>query len=173
MESKRLNGLRILAICVLASVAYGILHDLLSTQVCLEYFTVHHPKIVESSNPFVLAFVWGVMATWWVGLILGIGLAAVACLGDRPIFPASRLVRPLAKLLAMLLALAILVWLAIYAFGTFGPMIADPNRTDYLPELNRRLTASALAHLASYMGGAVVFGILGTWIYWERRRLMR
>jgi hypothetical protein len=72
------ESLRIVAVCTLAAVGYGILHDLVTAHVCVEYFTEWHPQMVSSRNPVVLALVWGVVATWWVGALLGVLLAVVA-----------------------------------------------------------------------------------------------
>ena len=71
-------GLRIVLLAVAAAIAYGILHDQVTARVAIEYFTVAHPRIVESEDPTVLGLVWGVVATWWVGAILGTLLAVAA-----------------------------------------------------------------------------------------------
>ena len=59
--------------------AYGILHDLITAHVCVEYFTIGHPRIVDSESPLVLALVWGVVAMWAV-----FAAALVAALRRRP-----------------------------------------------------------------------------------------
>ena len=48
----------------------------------------------------LLALGWGVLATWWVGLALGIYLAVACRVGRRPKLTAGDLVRPLGVLLA-------------------------------------------------------------------------
>jgi hypothetical protein len=48
-----------------------------TARVCVEYFTVGHAPIFHTESPTLLAFWFGTMATWWVGLILGV-LAALA-----------------------------------------------------------------------------------------------
>lgn len=57
---------------VLLSIAYGIAHDLVTAHIWVEYFTVHHAKIIESESPIAMALLWGFLATFWVGLIAGI-----------------------------------------------------------------------------------------------------
>ena len=59
---------------------YGVAHDLVTAHLSVEYFTVAHPPI-GTDDPFLLALVWGVLATWWVGVLLGVPLAAAARLG--------------------------------------------------------------------------------------------
>ena len=74
----------IVALCVLAAVTYGVIHDQVTARVCVEYFTIGHPPIFGTDDPTLLGIGWGVLATWWVGVILGIPLAAAARLGNRP-----------------------------------------------------------------------------------------
>ncbi len=62
----------------MAAISYGIVHDQITARICVEYFTVGHPRLTDSDLPTVLALFWGVVATWWVGLPLGLGLAFAA-----------------------------------------------------------------------------------------------
>jgi hypothetical protein len=70
-------SLKIVALCTASAVLYGICHDQVTARVCVEYFTVGHAPIFHTESPTLLAFWFGTMATWWVGLILGV-LAALA-----------------------------------------------------------------------------------------------
>src|ERR1041384_2373253 len=74
-------SLKIVLLGLCAAVGYGILHDQVTARVCVEYFTVGHPRIIASTSPTILGFVWGVLATWWVGLPLGCLLALAARAG--------------------------------------------------------------------------------------------
>ena len=49
-----------------SAISYGIIHDMITAHFCVEYFTIGHPKIIESESPVLLALLWGVIATWWV-----------------------------------------------------------------------------------------------------------
>lgn len=71
-----MEALRIVALAVAAAVAYGVLHDQVTARICVEYFTIGHPLLVPSYSPTLLALAWGVVATWWVGLVGGLVLAA-------------------------------------------------------------------------------------------------
>ena len=75
--------LKIVLLSILAAISLGIPHDLITAHLCLEYFTVAHPFIFPSNKPVVTALLWGVIATWWVGLILGVGLAIAARAGKH------------------------------------------------------------------------------------------
>ncbi|RIV77594.1 hypothetical protein [Pelagerythrobacter aerophilus] len=56
---------KIIGFSVIAAIIYGILHDLITAHVALEYFTIAHPPVFPTRNPMLLAFGWGVIATWW------------------------------------------------------------------------------------------------------------
>ena len=77
-------SLKIIALGLCAAVGYGILHDQVTARICVEYFTVGHPRIIASDSPTLLGLVWGVVATWWVGLPLGAMLALAARAGSLP-----------------------------------------------------------------------------------------
>lgn len=68
----------ILATCIASAVGYGIIHDQITARICVEYFTIGHPPIIGTDDPTLLGIDWGILATWWVGLILGIGLTIAA-----------------------------------------------------------------------------------------------
>lgn len=48
---------------VAATCCLGLAIDLVTANVAVEYFTVHHPKVVDSESPWVMALVWGVGAS--------------------------------------------------------------------------------------------------------------
>jgi hypothetical protein len=107
-----MQSIAIVLMCVLAAVAYGVAHDQVTARVCVEYFTVGHPPVFETVNPTLLGLGWGVIATWWVGLLLGIPLAAVARAGSRPKRTVGSLVRPVAWLLVVTAVCALITGLA-------------------------------------------------------------
>jgi hypothetical protein len=94
------GGLEIVSTCVLATIVYGILHDQVTARIAVEHFTVFHPRVIDSVDPTALALVFGVLATWWVGVFGGLLLAAAARLGSRRKRPAASLRRPLVIALA-------------------------------------------------------------------------
>src|SRR4029077_1503393 len=79
-----IENLKIILLCVAAAIAYGVAHDQITARVCLEYFTVFHPPVFATQSPTALALGWGVIATWWCGLLLGLLLALAARSGSRP-----------------------------------------------------------------------------------------
>jgi hypothetical protein len=91
--------IKIVLLSIFAAVFYGIPHDQITARICVEYFTIGHPPVFHTHSPTLLGFGWGVIATWWVGLLLGIPLAKAAQSGAHPRLKARHLVRPLATLL--------------------------------------------------------------------------
>ena len=75
-------AVQIVALGVLTAVTYGIVNDLIACKKCIEYFTVghtqFHKRLIKSDNPTKNAIVWGIHATWKLGLIAGSGLAIAA-----------------------------------------------------------------------------------------------
>lgn len=101
-----MHFLRIWLRAIVAAVLYGIVHDQITIRICLEYFTVWHPRIISSRNPTVLALVWGVVATWWVGAVLGIPLAIAARAGRAPKLTDRDLTKPLVVMFVVVGVLA-------------------------------------------------------------------
>src|SRR5205085_4521353 len=104
----RMPALAILLLSVLAAITYGVLHDQVTARLCVEYFTIGHPPVFDTTDPTLLGLGWGVIATWWVGLILGVPLAIAARAGRRPKRSAAELIRPILVLLACMGAAALL-----------------------------------------------------------------
>ncbi len=80
-----MQGVLIFLLSVAGAVLYGVVHDHVTVRICNEYFSVaHDPVWGGTRGPELLAFTWGVIATWWVGAILGIPMALAARVGKLP-----------------------------------------------------------------------------------------
>ncbi len=165
------ESLKIIALGVVAAIAYGIAHDNVTARVCVEYFTIGHPRIIASESPTALAFAWGVVATWWVGLALGILLAAACRVGEStPKLRAVHLVRPLGKLLATMAVISLVA--GIIGFLAFknvavwvGPM------AESIPAAKHpAFMADSFAHLAAYATALLGGLILALWARLARVR---
>jgi hypothetical protein len=164
--------IRIVLLCVAAAVAYGIVHDQVTARVSLEYFTVFHPRVVDSESPTVLALVWGVLATWWVGVILGVVVAAAARWGPRPRVGAREVARPLFLSLAVVGVLAAVAGVVGWQMGRSGTFrVAEPYASRIAAERHDRFLAALWAHNASYLGGALAGLWLAVRTYRRRGRL--
>jgi len=138
----------------------GICLDLVTANVAVEYFSVHHPRIVETESPWVLAIVWGIGASWWFGAISGVIVATVNHRCQEPLEPT-----PILKWVAVacfaiwLIMIAIL--LTVFAIASMVPEESRRPTFDY----DRRLIAVAMAHQCEYILGTLALLIIAlkTW----------
>ena len=164
---------KIVLLCIFAAMIYGIVHDQFTARICLEYFTVFHPSIFPTQSPTLLAFGWGILATWWVGAFLGLLLALSARIGSKPKLTARDVSPFVALLLLIMGACAFVAGVAGYLLARRG-LIAPPPFVAQTPHLaTANFMADWWAHSASYASG--FFGGLAvcTLIYRRRSRLGR
>jgi hypothetical protein len=156
---------KIIGMCILAAIGYGIVHDQITARICVEYFSVFHvPIFGGTQSPTLLAFGWGVIATWWVGVLLGVPLALVARVGSQPQLSTSDLLPMIRVLLIVMAFCAILAGLAGYFWGRLPEYMAE-----ILPaERHRRFVADWWAHNASYDSGFI--GGVVVWVLAYRKR---
>jgi hypothetical protein len=120
----------------------------------VEYFTIGHPPVFNTDSPTLLGFGWGIIATWWVGLILGVLLALSARIGPLPTMTAGKLVKSLLVLLAVMAVLAAVA-------GAIGRNAASSGAVWLLEPLASRVPRDRhvafitclWAHCASYLVG--------------------
>lgn len=166
-----MQSLGIVLMCVVAAVCYGVVHDQVTARVCVEYFTIGHPPVFGTDDATLLGIGWGIIATWWVGLLLGVPLAVVARAGSRPKRTVGSLVRPLAGLLALMavcaLAAGVVGWVLASSGAVFlvGPIARELPSDRHVPFL-----ADLWAHSASYLVGLVGGIVLMTLVWRSRRR---
>jgi hypothetical protein len=165
-----MQWLAIVVVSILACVAYGIAHDQITARICVEYFTVGHPQVVPSRDPTILAFVWGVVATWWVGAILGKLLATVARMGPRPKRSVTSLLRPMAVLFGCNTMFACLAGFAGYIAASNGWVwLVSRIAENVPPQKHIAFLIDLWAHDASYLGGSVGGIMLVVWAWRSRR----
>ncbi len=166
-----LESLKIIAMTTVGAVAYGIAMDCVTANICIEYFSTdfHYANLAqmapglndflfEAQSPYLYALTWGSIASWWVGLPLGIplSLSARSKLGSlKDDWRAS-----LPKL-----GIALGATFALSMFSGLNFYLGNPH----LEDPQRRFRTDAAIHEAAYLWGTV-FG-LGTslWTYLERR----
>ena len=158
----------IIVLCIVAACGYGIVHDQVAARICIEYFTVGHPQIltVPTESPTVLGFDWGIVATWWVGLGLGIPLAVAAQFGSRPKRSVGDLFRPVGILLAITGMLGVVAGVIGSVLAARGWVILSGPIADRIPaEHHAGFLADLFAHNTSYFAGSVggVVLIVRTW----------
>ncbi|AMV23899.1 hypothetical protein VT84_05855 [Gemmata sp. SH-PL17] len=161
--------LRIILMSVAAAVLYGVAHDQVTARICVEYFTIGHPPVFGTDDPTLLGIGWGIIATWWVGLLLGVPLAVGARAGSRPKRSAASLVRPIARLLTVMALCATVAgttgWLLARSGVVFliGPIADELPADRHVPFL-----AVLWAHVASYVSG-LVGGLVVLMQVWRSR----
>ncbi len=164
-----METLRIVGLAMLSAVGYGVLHDQVTARICVEYFTIGHPVIYPTSSPTLLGIIWGVVATWWMGLALGILLALCARLGPRPKLTVRQMRRPIALLLAV-------VGVCAVAAGGLGGLLAragqvwlvEPLATMVPRERHIPFLIDLWSHSASYVASTVGGLALSVWA-WRKR----
>lgn len=163
--------LSIVAMAVLAGIVYGILHDQVTARVCVEYFTIGHPPLIPSESPTLLALAWGVVATWWFALPLGVALASAARLGDRPRLTASQLLKPVLSLLGAMAIVALLSGVTGYMLAARQSIVPNEWIRLNIPLAKQSgFIADWWAHSASYITGFLGGIVLCLYVWRSRSR---
>ena len=161
--------LRIVGLGLGAAIAYGILHDQITARICVEYFTVGHPPLIASTSPTLLALAWGVVATWWVGLPLGLALAVAARGGRRPKTNAAAVAPRVLKLLVVMASCAFVAGLAGFLLAEHGSLTLVGEWGVVVPHARHsRFLADLWAHNASYLSG-ILGGLFVVGVTYHRR----
>jgi hypothetical protein len=166
-----MHVLRIVGLSLLAAIGYGVAHDQVTARICVEYFTVGHPPLFLTQSPTLLALGWGIVATWWVGLPLGLLLSVAARVGVRPKFTASQLRRPIGILLLSMAACAALAGATGALLAVFGWVWLVPPLSIVVPA-DRQIPflIDLWMHTASYAAGVLGGLALVAWTWRQRAR---
>ena len=172
--------LAVVALCILVAMEYGVLHDLVTTQLSIKYFTVGHlPPFWLPCDAPNLAVFYGITSSWWLGLIFGVLLSGPAAtkIGIKRIF-------------LMLQRLCLVGFAFAVLGGVTSGVLASLGLLELPTTVRERILAEnqifwflvvAGAHLASYIywvsvGGVFVYGIKAKpeWIeFFEATRVSR
>ncbi len=157
----RYEALKIVIFATVMAIVYGIIHDQFTAHLSVEYFTIAHPPVFPTEVPFLLALGWGVIASWWVGLLLGIALATAARLGATQKRSLAELRRPILLLMLASGLAAALAGATGAALVATGVLPVPGGWEDVIPpEKHVSFSAAAWAHEASYavggLGGMIV-----------------
>ena len=164
----------IILLCVVAAVLYGVVHDQITARICVEYFTIGHPPVFGTDDPTLLGLGWGVIATWWVGLILGVPLALCSRLGSWPRLGARELAKPLAVMLAVVAVLALIAGVVGHVAATRRWVwLLEPMASRVPADRHVAFLTDLWAHLASYIGGFLGGIMLCAYVLVRRARARR
>lgn len=161
--------LKIIVSALVLSICYGILHDLVTAHFCVEYFTIGHPKVIKSESPVLLAFTWGIIATWWVGLPIGILIAVCNQFGRYPPLDYTLILRMILKLLLWMFGIAIIAGVVGYTLTELSVIKLSKNLALLIDKsLHSAFLADGWSHVSSYISG-----IIGTIVLCIRIILLR
>jgi hypothetical protein len=151
-----MHAIAIVVLCIASAVIYGILHDQITARVCVEYFTIGHADLFHTTSPTWLGIGWGIVATWWAGLLLGIPLAIAAREGHRPKKNVRALMRPIVRLLLIMALLAAAAWFIGFFLAKCGVVVIPEPLASRVP-VDKHLVflGDAWAHFASYLVGLI------------------
>lgn len=167
-----MHALKIIGLSVMAAILYGVVHDQVTARVCVEYFTIGHPPLFATESPTLLGIGWGIIATWWMGALLGAPLAFAAIRGPRPRRSVGSLVRPIAVLLAFMGAAALVAGVIGFVAASAGwVFLIEPLASRVPADRHAAFIADLWAHSASYLVG-FVGGILLINRVWRSRRAL-
>lgn len=135
------ESFKIVMMSVVAAIAYGIWHAQIAGYFCYGYY--EYLILPGFSPPAIyptLLVTWGVISSWWVGLILGVMLAITAQAGPWPTWPAKACVIPIIIIIAFTAVSAILSGTVAYCLEAQGytdqyHLIPHPMlMSGYIPE---------------------------------------
>ena len=141
---------------MVASISYGVIHDQITSRLCIEYFTVAHPRLFSTNSPTLLALCWGVAATIGLGLLLGFVLSMVAHAGNQGPLDFTRLLGPVRRLLTAMALSAMAAGICGYWLAKHGIVSMPSDFAAAIPrERHLQFMAVSFAHASSYLVGLV------------------
>ena len=162
---------RIVVFCIACAVGYGIVHDEITAHLCVEYFTVGHVSLPGLHDPTVLGLVWGVLATWWVGLALGVPLGILCRLGTWPRLTVREVRGPVLLLAGAVGVTSLLAGLLAYAGGRNGTLLLPYMWAARVPASHQAAYLADLwAHQNAYNVGTCGGLVVCAWAWRERAR---
>lgn len=154
---------------IAAGIAYGITHDQITARLSVEYFTIGHPILIDTQSPTILGLLWGVVATWWAGAILGALLGLAATLGPWPVRSAGSLRRPIFGLLCFMAAGALLRGFWGHHLGAGGDFELSSTMIDRIYPADPAVYQGVwFAHRASYAFAGAGGLLLSLWVFIRR-----
>jgi hypothetical protein len=171
-DGETMEFLKIVLLSILAAVFYGICHDQVTARVCVEYFTIGHAPVFNTTSPTFLALGWGVIASWWMGAFLGVPLALASRAGAPPKLAASDLIKPVTILLAVMAICSLIAGVIGYGMASTGRVwLVGAMRERVASDRHIAFLADLWAHNAAYTVGFVGgFVLCGYAVHMRKRK---
>jgi len=164
-----MQSFAIILLAITSSVIYGVIHDQITARLCIEYFTIGHPPVFQTDSPTLIGLGWGVIASWRVGLLLGVPLACAARAGAWPQRSAISLLRPIAVLMSSAGLAALLAGVIGYILAGMGVATLSPEMASRIPQEKQiAFLVDLWAHSASYAAGFAGGMIMIAYVYFSR-----
>lgn len=169
-----METLKIIGLCTIGAILFGIAHDMVTAHVCVEYFSIGHYNIFgdRTGPPFVYALYWGVVATWWVGLPSGVLLGLAARVSRLPKLTCRQVAPMLAVALTVLWLAAMLLLVVNLPLGRSG-IAGFFSPMPSLGEAELRFLTARAVHTFSYLAAIAGVLVLAAAMLWKRTRLRR
>ncbi|MEW4569468.1 hypothetical protein AB1L88_16505 [Tautonia sp. JC769] len=158
-----MQGVAIVLLCILAAATYG----------AVSHVALGHLPLL-SSEPATLSGVGrGLLASWWVGLLLGVSLAFSARVGHRPKRDVRSLVRPIVGVLLVTYTSAFFASTAGFVLGDHAMAFLPDRLASRVPPDRSAffladLAGSAVGYIVGFVGGVVLI----VWVWRSRERPM-
>lgn len=156
----------IIVLSIALCVVYGVVHDQITARICVEYFTIGHPPVFQTQDPTMLGIGWGVIATWWVGAIVGIPLSIAARFGSAPKRTVKQLIFPMLILMLCCGVFAVLMGVVGFFAAKNGWVFLVGDMAERVPKDRHIYFITDLwAHRASYLFGFIggIILMVSTW----------
>mgnify|MGYP000848926478 FL=1 len=171
--------IKILLISILIAGCYGIIHDLITSSICPEYYTkfkfFQFGIMDDYQRPFrgnlpLMASIVGFLATWWFGLLLGFILSVFGLVFKLE----DRFIEITLNSIFLVIIVGVFFGFCAYIFGSLN---ANYNLSYNLYEQKiieiRQFNLVGLIHNFSYLGGIIglIIGITNQKKNWFLNKL--
>ena len=195
VSSEICASVKIVGLCVLNACIFGIINDQITVRICFEYFSEgFHKEMVKgtwageflgrySDSPTIWGATWGIIATWWVGAILGVILSVTSRMRSWPRLSSKNLALPVFVCISLLGLTVFLLTLLEHNFGEKIPSDQLVQRLvrygfyieDYNPaihkEMARKYLLCAFIHKLDYWVGLLYGLAMILWSLYKRYSL--
>lgn len=153
---------------IVAAGVFGVIHDQISYSIAPEYFTrfkFHQFRLLDSSVPERLRVAQvGFLASWWMGIPLGVMSGLAALVHKTP----QKMQSSLAWSLPLMMGVVLMFSLVGLAYGFYQTENIEWSRYSswYIPsglQNQRQYLCVGYMHNAAYIGGAVAIPV--AWVF--------